>query len=145
MAWSRSAALACKITELVLVCATMGLQVSSPPMPNTDAAFMLIILGTYIILIPGILIGYLTGEMIPWRIDLFFTIIGIATFVAAGEAAERNYLECIYDQDSNIVDFLVIPGTWLMVIILFIDSIMIYLNIPRENHNLDTTGLVNFS
>ncbi|XP_071444626.1 uncharacterized protein [Hetaerina americana] len=132
MARFGNAVIACKITELALSCASMGLQFYALPIPTKDAAVMQIPFGAYIIIVSGMLLGHITGDRMPRKIDLFFSITGIFIFVAAGEVADRHYIDCIYNQESNILDALVAAGAWIIVIVLFADSIFVYKNIPIE-------------
>lgn len=70
-----------KFLELALSIACVGLHYKS--MGETDEMTRLLVAGTFV----GytiILVGYLLGEAVSKKLDLFFSLLGCAMFIASG-------------------------------------------------------------
>ncbi|XP_070155983.1 protein snakeskin [Polyergus mexicanus] len=82
-----------KSFELLLVCILIGLHYHSFNME--DQHTMMITMGTfggYLIILVGLFIGSVMGTPVNRRVDLFFSLIGCALFVAAG-SLNINYFD----------------------------------------------------
>ncbi|XP_025990832.1 uncharacterized protein LOC105195395 [Solenopsis invicta] len=74
-----------KLLELVLVCILIGLHYHS--FNAGDQPTAMITMGTfggYLIILVGLFIGSVMGTPVNRRVDLFFSLIGCALFIAAG-------------------------------------------------------------
>lgn len=74
-----------KFLELALTLSCVGLHYKS--MGETDEMTRLLVAGTFVgytIILVGLFAGYLLGEPISKKIDLFFSLLGCAMFIASG-------------------------------------------------------------
>ncbi|XP_037048465.1 uncharacterized protein LOC119082911 [Bradysia coprophila] len=74
-----------KLLELVLTITCLGLHYNS--MEQSDMHTILITAGTFVgytIILVGLFAGYVMNTPINKRIDIFFSLIGAALFIAAG-------------------------------------------------------------
>ncbi|XP_046399737.1 uncharacterized protein LOC124166123 [Ischnura elegans] len=83
--------LACKILEFVIVCICMGLHVNSQMIALSQYSLVTIVFGAYIIIISGMLLGFVVCERISRKIDMYYTLLGMALFVAAGSCLISNF------------------------------------------------------
>lgn len=74
-----------KFLELALTLSCVGLHYKS--MGESDEMTRLLVAGTFVgytIILIGLFAGYLLGEPISKKIDLFFSLLGCAMFIASG-------------------------------------------------------------
>lgn len=74
-----------KFLELALSIACVGLHYKS--MGETDEMTRLLVAGTFVgytIILVGLFAGYLLGEAVSKKLDLFFSLLGCAMFIASG-------------------------------------------------------------
>lgn len=74
-----------KFLELALTLSCVGLHYKS--MGESDEMTRLLVAGTFVgytIILVGLFAGYLLGEPISKKIDLFFSLLGCAMFIASG-------------------------------------------------------------
>ncbi|KAG8223365.1 hypothetical protein J437_LFUL001243 [Ladona fulva] len=117
--------LACKLTELVLACVCAALQKNT----SQSAGYVLsyIVFGGYIIIISGMIFGFIVKDRINRKTDLFYTLIGAVLFVAAGSLTIDYYVylkkQYGYSKTEGIAG-----GALAMVnaIILIIDAILTF-------------------
>nr|XP_012226718.1 PREDICTED: uncharacterized protein LOC105674752 [Linepithema humile] len=85
-----------KFLELLLVCILIGLHYNS--YNGGDPHTAMIITGTicgYLIILVGLFIGSVMGTPVNRRVDLFFSLIGCALFIAVG-ALNIDYFQKQY-------------------------------------------------
>ncbi|XP_071444277.1 uncharacterized protein [Hetaerina americana] len=83
--------LACKVIEFLIICICMGLHVNLDMIPLKQYTLVSIVFGGYIIILGGMLLGFLVCERLSRKIDIFYTLLGMALFVAAGGCLISNF------------------------------------------------------
>ncbi|RLU19388.1 hypothetical protein DMN91_007945 [Ooceraea biroi] len=74
-----------KFFELLLVCILIGLHYHSFNAGDQHTAMITMgTFGGYLIILVGLFIGSVMGTPVNRRVDLFFSLIGCALFIAAG-------------------------------------------------------------
>ncbi|XP_011143454.1 uncharacterized protein LOC105185552 [Harpegnathos saltator] len=74
-----------KFLELLLVCILIGLHYNSFNAGDHHTAMITMgTFGGYLIILVGLFIGSVMGTPVNRRVDLFFSLIGCALFIAAG-------------------------------------------------------------
>ncbi|KAL0116498.1 hypothetical protein PUN28_009870 [Cardiocondyla obscurior] len=74
-----------KFLELILVCILIGLHYNSFNAGDQHTAMITMgTFGGYLIILVGLFIGSVMGTPVNRRVDLFFSLIGCALFIAAG-------------------------------------------------------------
>ncbi|GLG96796.1 Uncharacterized protein GBIM_03700 [Gryllus bimaculatus] len=79
---------ACKVTELVLAALCMALfirtAIPTDVARHPDVALLPVTFGGFVIVCTGLVLGFATGDKVPKKIDLLYTWVGVALFLAAG-------------------------------------------------------------
>ncbi|KDR10070.1 hypothetical protein L798_15307 [Zootermopsis nevadensis] len=76
-----------KIIELVLVCIVMGLYINAPVTTESRKIMQFlnpVVLGGYIIVIMGLMIGLIINDRVPRKVDMLYMTAGFILFIAAG-------------------------------------------------------------
>ncbi|KAG8223366.1 hypothetical protein J437_LFUL001244 [Ladona fulva] len=116
-----------KLIELILSSSCMALNVVAST--NTKGVFILtcIVFGGYIIIFSGMVMGILSRERMPRIVDMFFSLVGMALFVAAGSANLSYFIAYVKSQPN--LKHLGLTGGSLAIVnafILLIDAAVTY-------------------
>ncbi|KAL7302898.1 hypothetical protein TKK_0004127 [Trichogramma kaykai] len=109
-----------KLLELILVCVLIGLHYHSYIGTLNDA---MLVTGTfcgYLIILVGLFAGAVMGTPVNRRVDLFFSLVGCALFIASGSLIiDHDYAR--NDKNTAKGSIAIIEG-----IIFFIDAILTF-------------------
>jgi hypothetical protein len=91
-----------KLLELVLTITCLGLHYKS--MGETDQHTILITAGTFVgytIILVGLFAGYILNTPINKRIDIFFSLIGAALFIATGVMVIQHWEDAFIKNETR--------------------------------------------
>jgi len=91
-----------KLLELLLTLTCLGLHYNS--MGETDQHTILITAGTFVgytIILVGLFAGYLLNTPINKRIDIFFSLIGAALFIATGVMVIQHWDNAVFKTETR--------------------------------------------
>ncbi|CAB0037234.1 unnamed protein product [Trichogramma brassicae] len=109
-----------KLLELILVCVLIGLHYHSYNATLNDAMLVTGTFGGYLIILVGLFAGAVMGTPVNRRVDLFFSLVGCALFIASGSLIiDHDYAR--NDKNTAKGSIAIIEG-----IIFFIDAILTF-------------------
>ncbi|KAK2585058.1 hypothetical protein KPH14_008576 [Odynerus spinipes] len=86
-----------KFFELVLVCILIGLHYNSFNAGDQHTAMITMgTFGGYLIILVGLFAGSVMGTPVNRRVDLFFSLVGCALFIAAGALNIKYFSDLVY-------------------------------------------------
>ncbi|XP_063234544.1 uncharacterized protein LOC134537726 [Bacillus rossius redtenbacheri] len=83
--------LAIKVLELIISCICIALHAHSVFEKYSESILLPIVYGGYVIILAGLILGYVTKERAPKKVDLLYTAAAVPLFVAAGAVGVHFY------------------------------------------------------
>ncbi|XP_059472403.1 uncharacterized protein LOC132194856 [Neocloeon triangulifer] len=81
-----------KIIELVLTCVLIGLHYHSFEAADLHAHIIIsATFGGFLVVLAGIFAGIISGQPMPKRVDMFYSLCGVALFAASGVLTIQYY------------------------------------------------------
>jgi len=119
-----------KLLELVLTLTCLGLHYNSME-DLADKHTKLIVAGTFVgysIILIGLFAGYIMNTPINKRIDIFFSLVGAALFIASGVLVIQHWEDSLIKFQTDARKYAMAKGSLAIIngVLFFLDTILTF-------------------